>query len=286
MNKELLLGDNPFFGVDNLSQERARKRKLLLDGYDKIVNIMEYVYDEGVKGFVVSTHSEIREFIEYLDSNTNILKKFDFYPILPYAQGYVTKATEKGIVKAASEILSSGTIQNKVKILIKGSIGYLMNDEKKLLETLIDVELLPFSKTNKKIIFLHDGVTDLAFGLEMKNIVQTFCNHVKDKYNVEVGFVTKNLPMIMKKIQLWDLGKPKIMASYNPVGYLMNPSRKDYEQISNKDEIIAMNTLAAGSIEPEKSFNYLSKLSINRMVVGMSTIDHAKETIASFKKYF
>ena len=24
--KELLLGDNPFFGVDNLSQERARKK--------------------------------------------------------------------------------------------------------------------------------------------------------------------------------------------------------------------------------------------------------------------
>ena len=48
--KELLLGDNPFFGVDNLSQERARKRLEKLNGLEKIVDIMDFVENLGVKG--------------------------------------------------------------------------------------------------------------------------------------------------------------------------------------------------------------------------------------------
>ena len=285
MTKELLLGDNPFFGVDNLSQERARKRMQSLDGLEKIADIMDYVSKFGVKGFVVSTHPQLRELLEYLEKNTSLLKKFEFYPILPYAQGYVTLATEKGVVKAANDLLAAGKMQDKVKILLKGSIGYLKKDVGKLIETLIDVELLPFKNARKKTVFLHDGVTDLVFGLGMKQIVETFFHHIEDNYGTSVGLVTKNLPTIMQKLDSWNMKIPTIMASFNPLGYLMNPSREAYEDSLGKSDVIAMNVLAAGYLKPEESFEYIFKHPIQSVVVGMSTKEHAEETINSFKKF-
>ncbi|MGI0056017.1 MAG: hypothetical protein ACREAK_01445, partial [Nitrosarchaeum sp.] len=89
MSREILLGDNPFFGIDHLSQERARERLKILTGFEKITEIMQYVSELGVNGFVVSTHPELRDLIQYIKKNTNLLEKMEFYPILPYAQGYV-----------------------------------------------------------------------------------------------------------------------------------------------------------------------------------------------------
>ena len=82
--KEILLGDNPFFGIDHLSQEKARKRMTVLTGYEKISDVMEFVSNLGVKGFVVSTHPQLKYLIKHIKENTNLLEKFDFYPILDF----------------------------------------------------------------------------------------------------------------------------------------------------------------------------------------------------------
>ena len=68
MNKkiEVLLGDNPFFGIDHLSQERARYRMENLKGFNKITEVIEYVSELGTNGFVVSTHPQLRDLINYM----------------------------------------------------------------------------------------------------------------------------------------------------------------------------------------------------------------------------
>jgi len=265
--KEILLGDNPFFGIDNLSQERARKRMSRLNDFDKITDLMDFVYALGVKGFVVSTHPQLKNLIIHMEKNTTLLKKFDFYPILPYAQGYVTKATEKGILNGMIDILSSGTIKSKLKIVLQGSFGFLMKDINKLLDTFIDIELMNLHKVRKKIIFLHDGITDLALGLGMKNVFEIFQEHIKDHYGVEAGFVTKNFPRLSKSFENWNISSPYIMTSFNPIGYQMNPTKTECEKYIKNRKIIAMNVLAAGYLTPQKSFQYISKLDINSVVI-------------------
>ena len=74
-NTEILLGDNPFFGIDHLSQERARERMKIITGFDKITEIMEYVYPMGVKGFVVSTHPELKLLVEHMSLPLHTQKK-------------------------------------------------------------------------------------------------------------------------------------------------------------------------------------------------------------------
>ena len=283
--KELLLGDNPFFGVDNLSQERARKKSEKLNRLENIVEIMYYVENLGVKGFVVSTHPQLKHLIKYLKTESDLLEKFEFYPILPYAQGYVSKAAEKGIISGMNEILSSGSISGKLKIVMQGSIGFIKKDVRKLLETFIDIELLQLHKVKKNIIFLHDGLTDLALGLGMKEVIETFVNRIKDNYHVKPGLVTKNFPRLVSFLENCDIDVPTIMTSFNPIGYQMNPSKVECEKQIFKNEVIAMNTLASGYVKPSESFEYLSKFELSSIVVGMSTKEHAQETISAFKEF-
>jgi len=283
--KELLLGDNPFFGIDHLSQEKARMRKKILDSYDKILEIMNYVSDLGIKGFVVSTHPQLKDLIKLMRKDSLILEKFDFYPILPYAQGYVDKVTEKGILNAVTDVLSTGKTTSKLKIIFKGTTSFLKKDFDKLFQTFIDVELLPLTPTKKKIIFLHDAVTDLSINLEMKNVIENFINYVKDQYKVEAGLVTKNFPKSIKTLREWDIQIPPIMTSFNPIGYQMNPSKEECERYISNSQTIAMNVLAGGYLKPKESFQYLSKLDIKTIVVGMSNKERAQETISDFKEF-
>jgi len=281
---ELLLGDNPFFGIDHLSQERARTRMKILTGLDKIIEIMEYVSSLGVKGFVVSTHPQLKQLIKIMETNTTLLKKFDFYPILPYAQGYVASVTDKGIMNVLNEILSAGSGQKKLKLILKGTTGFLRKDFDKLFQTLIDFELLPLEHTRKKIVFLHDVVTDLAISLGMKKIIENFLHHIENQYKVEGGLVTKNFPKLVQTLEEWQIKLPPVMSSFNSIGYQMNPSKEDTEKYISKTKIIAMNVLAGGYLKPQESFEYISKLGIKLVVIGMSSKEHAQETIMAFKK--
>ena len=282
--KEILLGDNPFFGIDHLSQERARQRMQVINTFSKITDVMEYVSSFGVKGFVVSTHPHMKELIKHMEENTSILQKYEFYPILPYAQGYVAKVTEKGIMNTINEVLSQGNIQTRVKIILKGSTSFLKKDFEKLFQTFIDVELLPFHKVKKKAIFLHNVITDLAVSLNMKKIIQSFTDHVEKQYGVKPGLVTLNFPKTVNALKNWNIEIPAIMTSFNPIGYQMNPSKDDCENFLSEANVVAMNILAGGFLKPKESFEYISKLDINSVVLGMSSKEHAKETIEIFQK--
>ena len=282
--KEILLGDNPFFGIDHMSQERARKRMKEMNTFKKITDVMDYVSNFGVKGFVVSTHPQMKNLIKHMQDNTNILEKYEFYPILPYAQGYVSKVTEKGIMSTFNDVMSQGTIQTRLKIILRGTAGMIKKDFEKLFQTFIDIELLPLEPVKKKTIFLHNVVTDLAISLGMKKIIQGFFDHIEKQYDLKPGLVTLNFPKTVSTLEKWGIETPEIMTSFNPIGYQMNPSKQECENYVSKANVTAMNVLAGGFLKPKESFDYISKLDINSVVLGMSTKEHARETIEIFQK--
>ena len=281
---EILLGDNPLFGVDHLSQERARERSKILMSFEKIIEIIKSVSNIGVNGFVVSTYPQLKDLIDIMKKDAELFEKIDFYLILPYAQGYVTKATEKGTVGAINDILSKVSTQKKIKILFDGSLGFLKKDFEKLFKTFVDIELYPFENVRKKTIFLHDVLTDIAISLNMKSVIETFNEYVKDKYNAECGLVTKNFPLLITSLNDWELQIPKVMTSFNSIGFQMNPSKEECEKyLKFFDNVIAMNTLAGGFLNPQDAAKYISNLNIKSVVIGMSNIEHANETINAFR---
>ena len=90
--------------------------------------------------------------------------------------------------------------------------------------------------------------------------------------------------MLIRKLEEWNIKAPTIMTSFNPIGYQMNPSKDECEKFISNNKVIAMNVLAGGYLKPQESFQYLSNLDIKAVTIGMSSKQHAQETIMSFKK--
>lgn len=285
----ILIGDNPFIGVNHLSSEKGRVSAEKFSDEEQVVDILNYASELGIKGFVASTHPNLKNVVNYMLKNTDLPSKINLYPILPYTQGYVIKLTEKGIIGAINDILSSASLKEKMSIVMKSSLGILKKDAHDLSETFIDIELLPLKKMNIKAILLHDVFTDLALAMKSKEGFEIFINHVKDKYNSIPGLVTKNFPRLVNQINEWNLDAPLIMTHFNKIGFQMNPSREECEKAleNYKGDVIAMASLASGYLKPKEAFDYLFNLpKIKSVVVGVSTKQHAKETFEMLKNHF
>ncbi|MDD5446580.1 MAG: hypothetical protein PHY36_01685 [Methanocellales archaeon] len=251
------------------------------------MDIIKICSDMGVNGMMLSTHHRAKDILD-LVADEGLSDKLKFYPLIPYAQGYVRKVNEVGIIGLLNEILKPAGMSDKFKILFKGGISFLRKDFIKLLETLLDIELLAFNGFNVKAIFLHNVLTDLGLALQAEEIFGFYIDHIKENYNVVPAFGTMNFAKLVKSFDEWGIKKPLVMASFNKVGFQMNPSREECELILRDYDvdILAMSTLAAGYLNPKDAYEYLFSLpKIKSVVVGVSTREHAEETFNIINQY-
>lgn len=277
----VLLGDNPFFGVDHLSHERSRSRLSKAKNFENAVEVIQCARDYGVKDMMVGTRPRLNEFFDELKNKTNILNEFNFHPVIPYAQDYVLKLNEKGLVNTLQEIFKKGGLKNEIKLIVRGGLSFLKKDFAELFKMFIDVELLKLKEVNIKTVYLHPLFTDLILSLNLKDIFSTYLFHLREQHNVNAGLCTKNFPMLVSKLNEWELDYPYIMTSFNKAGLFMNPSRKESEDTLQffKGKTMAMNIFAGGYYNLDETFQYIEPLSkIRDVVVGVSTVGHAKET--------
>src|SRR5438445_10403095 len=92
--ERVLIGDNPFIGVDHMSQDRARERLAQLNSETE-ARILQIAFKNGASGFVFSTHPNHLEVFRLLkDHNPHMY--FDLYPHITYAQRTNPQATQTG----------------------------------------------------------------------------------------------------------------------------------------------------------------------------------------------
>jgi hypothetical protein len=277
----IILGHNQFIGVDHLSQERARGRVDLFSDSQKILDVIKMSYELGGTGMMLSTHQRACQIMEAVGSEQELSRNMNFYPLIPYVQGYVRRANEMGVLGMLSDALQPASTSNKLKILFKGGINVMKKDLLALLSSLIDIELLPFNKFNVEAVFLHNVLTDLALSLNAKNIFEFYIDYINDNYGVKPAFGTMNFPMLVERFNEWGIKRPLVMASFNKIGFQMNPSREDCERILREYDVdvLAMSTLASGYLKPNEAYDYLFSLpNIRSVVVGVSSREHAIET--------
>jgi len=281
--ESVLLGDNPFFGVDHLSHERTREKSSKSQNFDNMINVIDYSLSAGAKGMVVSTHAKLKNFIDYSNAKSDLLRRIEILPIIPYVQGYVLKVNEKGLLGTIMDILSPHVgLQRKIKIMTKGGLGAIRKDFFQLFKVLIDTELMKIQNLRVKKVFLHDVLTDLALSLNLTSVFRVFQDYLYDEYHIEAGLVTKNFPKLVHKLDEWDLNFASIMTSFNKVGFQMNPSREMCEKclLEYQGEIIAMSILAGGYLQLDEAYEYiLSQPKIKNVVIGISSIEHAKSSL-------
>src|SRR5262245_59334627 len=105
MIDKLLFGDNQFFGINHMSEEKARSQLMRFQDMDAINRVLDIAYDEGIKTFMCTTHDRAAQICDHVRTNLERYQDFVFYPCMPYAHKYADAVTEEGILGALRRFL-------------------------------------------------------------------------------------------------------------------------------------------------------------------------------------
>jgi hypothetical protein len=268
----------------------GRQKALRLEN-DEIVRVIEKAVSCGATGFTFSTDSTNFRILRSLAVSDKIDSHFAIYPVLPYAARYVRDINEKGIRGLVSDVFSQLSVGEKTKLIVQGSISTVMLNPLGAMMAYIDSELSKIPRTiNIQSILLHEVVTDLAVSFRSVEVFETFINHVRSKWHVKPGFVTRNFPSFVDLFR--EMNQPLkeivIMTPFNSIGFQMNPSRQSCEDClsdMNGANVIAMSILAGGYIPLHKAPIYIRNLSnLSGAAIGVSSVDHAERTFRTMQE--
>ena len=275
--EKVLFGDNQFFAVNHLSDEKSRQQSIQFREDAAIIKVLDSAIDSGINTFMCTTHDRITNICEHIRNNPGQYKNFNIFPCMPYAHKYANAVTELGIM---------GTIQQYVPgnifgTFAKGGFAFLSKDFAKLMQILIDAEMKMFKSVNTPVIFIQNVITDMILGMKMYDVFAEYDQYIRKKYNAEPGYITMNMPKLLDMLNSVGITNPIICTSINKLGFRMSGGKDIYEKYLNEKEFrpIAMQVLAAGALRPKEAIEYLGQFpKIESVLFGASSKAHIQET--------
>lgn len=276
---ELLLGDNPFIGISHLSLEKARREYRGLP-VDWKIGVLEAALDSGATGFTFSTHISNLELLKYMEKEKpRLLRRLNYYILVPYAVKYVREATRLGMSSLLKHILFKA-IKSWDMGLLKPPIH--MNIARLFLKSELSEYLDILPGENIKAILLHEVLSDIVMAFKLTKLIE-YLEKYFEKENMSLGIETRNILHLERFLDESKLNIEYVMIPLNPIGYQMPPpveAEKAITRLSNRGvRVIAMNILASGACSIRESVEYLSRLKneIYGVAVGTSKDWRARE---------
>lgn len=268
--QKVLFGDNQFFGINHMSEEKARQQSMKFRDTPSIMAVLDEAYDAGIRVFMCTTYDRIAEIAEIVRNNPERYPEFEFYPCMPYAHKYANSVGEVGILETLKRFSPSGILDT----MFTGAMSVITQDVNKMLHMLVDTEMKAFKGVNTPVIFLQNVITDLILGVKGYQFLVEFHRYIKVKYNVEAGFITMNLPLLLDVLKEHGVENPIVCANVNKVGFRMCGGVEQYEKtIAESDaRIIAMSIFASGAIPPKEAIEWVCGLKgVDSVVFGASS---------------
>jgi hypothetical protein len=289
MLDNVIFGDNQFFGINHMSEEKAEALAVKFRTIKAITDVIDFAYDNGIRAFMLNTNDRAKEICDHFRNNPKRYSDLVLYPSMPYAHKYANIVAEKGIFGAINEILITDNSTGDILGMIgKGSKILFDKDILNTMQLLIDIEMKMFKNLNVKVVFLQNIVTDLLLGFGMEDIFVGFVEHIKVKYGAEVGFNSMNMPKLVSFLHECGIDNPIVCSSINKAGYFMNPDIESYEKTIKEKQFrpIAMSVLASGAVNPKDAIEYVCKdLGVKSVVFGASSAQNIIETKELIESY-
>jgi hypothetical protein len=282
--ERILFGDNQFFAVNHISDEKSMAQSMKFKEDAAIIRTLDYAREAGVETFMCTTHDRIANICEHIRNNPEKYRDFKIFPCMPYAHKYANAVTELGIAGTLKQYVPG----NFFGSLFKGGVAFLSKDYLKIMELLIDAEMKMFKGINTPVIFLQNVITDLLLGLGMRDVLVAFHDYVQKKYNAEAGFITMNLPQLVDMLESGGVKNPIICASINKAGFRMSGGQEKYEAVlrQKRCRVIAMQVLAGGAVSPREAIEYVCKLpNIESILFGASSKTNIQETVSLIRQF-
>ncbi len=267
----LLFGDNQFFGVNHMSEEKARAQALRFQEISTVIEVLDIAYDEGIRTFMCTTHDRISLVCDHVRAHPDRYPDFIFYPGMPYAHKYADAVTEDGMLGAVKRFLPDEGLMDAA---IRGGVSMAKKDIEGMTTLLIDAEMKMFHGLSTPVIFLQNVVVDLLLGLGFKDAFCIFADHVKSRYDAEPGFITMNMPALLDVLDELGLENPIVCSNINKIGFRMCGGIEAYETALRERQFraIAMSVYASGAIPPRDAIEWVcAQPNIESIVFGASS---------------
>jgi hypothetical protein len=273
----LLFGDNQFFGVNHMSEEKARAQLLRFKDNKAIIEVLDIAFDAGIRTFMCTTHDRMVGICDHMRAAPVRYKDSVFFPCMPYAHKYANSVTEVGPLETIKRF-SAGSL---VGTLLRGAMGAITEDVYDLMKLLVDGEMKGFKGLNTPVIFVQNVVTDLLLGMKLHGVFAEFHRYVRERYGAEAGFITMNMPALLDVLEQIGIENPIICSNINKIEFRMCGGRELYEKTIRERRFrpIAMSVFASGAIPPEEALEYVCKQRrIESIVFGASSRRNIEQT--------
>lgn len=283
--ERILFGDNQFFGINHMSEEKARQQAMRFQHLDAIVDVLQIALKAGAGGFMCTTHDKIEKIADQVRADPAKWEGFTFYPGMPYAHKYANAVTELGYFDAVRKFLPKEGI---VDTVLRGTKAVLSKDIESMMTLLVDAEMKMFRDLHTPVVFLQNVVTDLVQGLGFVDAFAVFHAHIKKRYNAEAGFITMNVPKLLPMLKDAGIENPIVCANYNKIGFRMSGGIEGYREILAKypARMIAMSVLGSGAIRPREAIEWIcNEPLVESILFGASSRANIEQTVSLIHEY-
>jgi len=282
---KIVFGDNQFFGINHMSQEKAQQLAEKFFDINSIYKVYDYSLEAGVQAVMLNSNDRAKEICNHFRANPQKYQDIQWYPSIPYPHKYANLVAEKGIFPAINEVLfKDNSAMQVLGLMAKGGMAVMGKDAMKIMQMLIDVEMKIFKGLDVKVVFLQNIITDLILGYGIKEVFEEYCEHIRNKYKALPGLITQNMPYLLTKLKEWEIKEVVVCSSFNKIGYLMSPDLNSYIEAANNNnreefQLMAMSTLASGAISAKEAYEFINQQKIQSVVFGASSKSHIEETV-------
>jgi len=282
---QVVFGDNQFFGINHMSQEKAQALAEMFHDIENIFDVYHVAFDAGIRAVMLNSNDRAAEICERFRARKSEYPPLNWYPSIPYPHKYANLVAEKGIIPAVMSVLfKEGSALMGIGRITQGGFAMLSKDAIQLMKMLVDLEMQMFTGLEVKVVFLQNVVVDLILGLGLKDFFHEYCEHVRSRYGASPGLITQNMPFLLERLRAWGIGGAVICTSINKIGYLMSPGVGAYESAlagnnSADYQIMAMSTLASGAVPAREAYEFVNGLNVQSVVFGASSRRHIEETV-------
>lgn len=282
---KLLFGDNQFFGINHMSEEKARAQAMRFQRTDSIMEVLDTAYDAGICTFMCTTHDRIIDIAQRVKAAPDRYTNFSFYPCMPYAHKYANAVTEHGMVGALREFMPKDGL---LSTALAGGKALATKEVDGITRILIDMEMKMFGGTKTPVVFIQNVFTDLLLGMGFTRVFRVFHDHIQEKYDAEPAYITMNMPALLKALEKEGIERPIICSNINKIGFRMCGGFDAYIDVlkSGRVRAIAMSVYASGAIPADEAIHWISELpSVESIVFGASSAGNIHGTKALVDKY-
>ena len=280
----VMFGDNQFFGVNHMSEEKARAQAMRFRDTASIIEVLDTAYELGIPSFMCTTHDEIGKIAAHVAAHPERYEGFRFLPGMPYAHKYNNMVGELGIVGTLRAVTPGGVAE----AVLRGAKSTLGRDVDQVMRMLVDAEMAAFGSVDTPVVFLQNVVADLLLGLGTHDFFRHFHDYVRERYDAEAAFFTMNLPAMVDALMAQGIDAPIVCCNYNKIGFRMSGGIEAYDRTLDETPVrcIAMSVLASGAIPPREAIEWVcERPRIESIVFGASSRGNIEQTISLIDEY-